>query len=385
MNELELLFLVLAVVYLWECICWLRRGTVAFLDFWGRSCRPAHPAALMGNQAGGIILANPLPPLGCILTSSQLPLSISPDGVFSYVAQCINPGWRPAQTGKYFPFDAVQKVEAAGKQVRVNGELLVKTGSVFLARHLAEQLRLLTKLPVERRGPAIREILQESLNAQKVGQRLKQFRSRSARLRQLTNILFAYLFLITPACVWYFGFKRSWIELLAGLLILTGTTAVVFARAHKGLYPEAREERFTHWFMILFSPATAIRAQDALSRHLLEAFHPLTVAQATLGKDGFRQFARNVLAELRHPCLPLCPTQEPAPQSAERYARIALLEIVEQFLEQKGVDLKKLMQPPAPVDETCRSFCPRCGTQFTASEGACADCGGMSLIAFSRS
>ncbi len=384
MNELELLFLVLAVVYLWECVCWLRRGTVAFLDCWGRSWHPAHPAALMGNQAGGIILANPLPPLGCILTSSQLPLSISPQGVFSYVAQCINPGWRAAQTGKYFSFEAVQKIEASGKQVRVNGELLVKTGSTFLARHLAEQLRLLAKLPVGRRGPAIREMLRESLNAQKVEERLKEFRNRSRWLRKLTNALFVYLFLITPACVLYFGFKRSWIELLAGLLMLTGATALVFARAHKALYPDAREERFTHWFMILFSPATAIRAHDALSRHLLEAFHPLTVAQATLGRDRFCQFARRVLVELRHPCLPLCPTLEPGPQTAEQYARIALLETVEQFLEQKDVDLKELMRPPAPVDETCRSFCPRCGTQFTASEGACADCGGLSLIAFSR-
>lgn len=384
MNELELLFLVLAVVYLWECVFWLRRGTVAFLNFWARSWHPAHPAALMGNQTGGIILANPLPPLGCILTSAQLPLSISPEGVFSYVAQCINPGWRPAQTGKYFPFEAVQKIEASGKQVRVNGELLVKTGSTFSARHLAEQLRILSKLKFERRGPAIREMLRGSLDARKAEERLKEFRSRSARLRQLTNILFVYLFLITPACVWYLGFKRSWIELLAGLLMLTGATALVFARAHKALHPEAREERFTHWFMILFSPATAIRAQDALSRHLLEEFHPLTVAQVTLGRDRFSQFARKVLVELRHPCLPLCPTQEPGPQAAEQYARIALLETMEQFLEQKGIDLKELMRPPAPVDETCRSFCPRCGTQFTASEGACADCGGLSLTAFSR-
>src|SRR5581483_4519727 len=220
MNELELLFLVLAVVYIWECVCWLRRGTVAFLDRWGRSWHPAHPAALLGNQAGGVILANPLPPLGCLLTSAQLPLSISPEGFFSYVAQCINPGLRPAQTGKYFRFDTVQKIEASGKQVRVNGELLLKTGSPMLARNLAEQLRRLSQLPVDRRGAAIREMLRESLNAQKAGKRLQEFRSRATRLRQVTNGLFGYLFLIAPSCLWYFGLKRCWIELVAGLLML---------------------------------------------------------------------------------------------------------------------------------------------------------------------
>lgn len=382
MNELELLFLVLAVVYFWECICWLRRGTVAFLNRWGRPWQAAHPAALMGNQTGGVILANPLPPLGCLLTSAQLPWSLSPEGVFSYVAQCINPGWRPPQPGKYFRFDAVQKIEASGKQVRVNGELVLKTGSPLLARHLAEQLRQLAKLPADRRGAAIMEILRESLNTQKAGQRLQEFRGRVTWLQRLTNFLFAYLFLIAPLCLWHFGLKRCWIELLVALLMLTGTTALLFARAHKALYPDATEERFTHWFMILLSPATAIRAQDALSRPLLETFHPLAVAQTTLEPVQFRQFARRVLLELRHPCLPLCPTEEPGPQTTERHARVNLLEAVEKFLKQQAVDLAELVHPPTPVDETCRAFCPRCETQFTSNKSTCADCGGLALITF---
>src|SRR5258708_17002378 len=152
MSDLEVLFLVLGLVYLWECVYWFRRGTVAFITGWGDHWRLMHPAALMGNQAGGIVPANPLPPLGTLLAGSQSPLSISPEGVFSYVAQSINPGWRPIQAGKYFRFDAMQTIEASGKQVRINGQLLIKTGSPFLARHLANQVRRLGKLPLDRRA-----------------------------------------------------------------------------------------------------------------------------------------------------------------------------------------------------------------------------------------
>src|ERR1700686_1257965 len=108
MSDLEVLFLVLGVVYLWECFYWFRRGTVAFITGWGHRWRVMNPAALMGNQSGGIVAVNPLPPLGTLLAGSQSPLSISPEGVYSYVAQCISPGWRPPQVGKYFRFETIK-------------------------------------------------------------------------------------------------------------------------------------------------------------------------------------------------------------------------------------------------------------------------------------
>ena len=36
MTDLELLFLVLAVVYGWECACWTPRGSVGFVTWRGR-------------------------------------------------------------------------------------------------------------------------------------------------------------------------------------------------------------------------------------------------------------------------------------------------------------------------------------------------------------
>ena len=62
MSELQLMVLVVAVIYLWECGVWLRRGAVAFrMDARGR-WRLHHPATALGNPAGGLVLAPPLPP-----------------------------------------------------------------------------------------------------------------------------------------------------------------------------------------------------------------------------------------------------------------------------------------------------------------------------------
>src|SRR3954447_2009772 len=104
MTDLQLLFVVLAVIYFWECACWLPRGSVAFLTWFGRRWRQAHPAGLLGNQRGGFVIAPPLPPLGSLLVANQFPLSLSPDGVLAYVAPTVNPGGRPPQSGAFIAF-----------------------------------------------------------------------------------------------------------------------------------------------------------------------------------------------------------------------------------------------------------------------------------------
>jgi hypothetical protein len=57
---------------------------------------------------------------------------------------------------------------------------------------------------------------------------------------------------------------------------------------------------------------------------------------------------------------------------------------MEQFLKQNGIQPEELCRPPAPTDESCRAFCPRCGAQFTTAKGNCADCGGLALVAFAK-
>jgi hypothetical protein len=383
MSDLELLFLVLAVVYGWECACWVRRGSVALRTWFGRRWRLAHPGELLGNQRGGFVFAPPLPPLGTVLTGNQYPLSLSAEAALAYVAPNINPGWRPAQTGKLVRLDDIRDVRVRGRAVVVNGEVLLKAASPGYAAHLAGHLRRVSKLAPAKRESALEDILKESLDAKAIQQRWQEFHPQAAKVRLVTNVLFGYLFMLAPIVIWHLGFRLCWLPLLVGLLGLTVTTTILFHRAHKALYPEAEDDRFTHSFIILLSPATTIRAQDVLSRPLLEAFHPLALAKVFCPEQEFRAFARAVLRDIRFPALPLCPREEPAAQAAERHARAALQRAVEAFLKQCGLKSEELSQPPTPTDATCRAYCPRCLAQFTAAAGACADCGGMALVAFS--
>ncbi len=384
MNDVQLLFVVLGVLYLWECACWLRRGSVAFVTWLGRDWRAVHPGTLAGNPNGGFILAAPLPPLGSVFIANQLPLSLSPDGVLAFVATNVNPGFRPAQSGCFARWEKLGAVRVRGKKLLVNGELFLVAATSGLARHLKAELQRLAKLAPAARETAMVEMLRRTLDLRAIESRQQEYQSRSRAVRRLSNALFVYLLVIVPGLIWYFGFCLTWLGLLLGLLTLTIATATCFYRAHRALYPNAGDERFTLTLTIALAPSSTLRAHDALSRPLLENFHPLAVAKQPLPDTEFRMFARRVLLDLRHPARPWGISQQPEVVATEAYSRRALLSATEDFLNQNGLAPDELGLAPSPADDSCRSFCPRCDVQFTTLSGECADCGGLAVVAFQR-
>ncbi|HEX5221363.1 MAG TPA: hypothetical protein VFZ59_17495 [Verrucomicrobiae bacterium] len=384
MSDVQLLFVVLAILYAWECLCWLRRGGVAFSSWLGRKWVARHPAALAGNQNGGFVFAAPMPPLGTLFVAHQLPLSFSPDGVLAFVAANVNSGWRPAQSGRFVPWSDVREARARGKKLLINGELLLHVATPGLARYLVSKIKRIAALRPDERVRAIQDLVQASLDVKAIEARRTDWHKQARPICWLANLLVVFSFGIVPALVWTLGFALTWLWLLLGLLGLALTTATWFARAHRGLYPDARDERFTHTLTIALAPTSAMRAHDTLSRPLLETFHPLAVASVLLEARAFNEFARRLLIDLRHPALPLCPNEQPAALAAENFFRQTSLVSTETFLVRQGIEPAALCRPPVLSDESSRAYCPRCETQFTSVDGRCTDCGGLALVAFEK-
>ena len=259
MSDLELLFIVIAFVYAFECVCWIPRGSVVFRTWFGKRWRPVHPSAILGNQHGGFVFAPPLPPLGTFLVATQIPLSISPEAVLAFVSPSINPGSRPPQTGRLLRWEEIRSAEAKGKKLVVNGDLLVKTASSIFASDLAGLLRAMAKPSVAQdRRHALENL--PALEAKSLKQRWEEFEKRTVTLGLISNLLFVFLFALAPIVTWRLGLSLSWPLLLLVLLGLTCTAATLFWRTHKFFYPSAADERFTQTLIVLLSPATAIRA-----------------------------------------------------------------------------------------------------------------------------
>ncbi len=377
MSDLEFLFILLGAFYLWESAGWVRRGGVAFVRGWGKSFRVA---PLLGNLRGGFAIALPLPPMGAVTVASQLPVSLSADGALAYVATVVNPGGRHAQTGRFIRWEDIQNVAAKGKSIRVNGAQFVQAQSTYHARWLAGQLRSLAKLEPEKRAAAIASLIQNLFDADALKKRCDDFASRAKPVRLLSNVLFVFVFIIAPLVVWRLGIVATWQALVAGLFTLTGITMILFHRAHLALHPDAGDERFSQCLMVLLYSPAAMRASDALSRPLLENFHPLTVASVLCDGKNFHALARQLLRDLRFPALPLATDDQPQLAAIEKTTRALTLAAAEALVKKSGINPDDLMRAPQPLDATCRACCPRCHAQFTAVEATCSDCGGMPSV-----
>jgi len=382
MTDLELLFLVLGIVYVCECAWWAKRGSVGFRTWLGLRWRVAQPGRLLGNQSGGVVFAHPLPPLGTLLVGNPWPLSVSTEAVLSYVPPGIESAGRGSHASDFVLFEQVQRIEAKGKKVQVNGQFLLKAASPTFALHIADTLQTLRQARVSERRQAIEKLIEGTYDTKAIKERWAQLQKETAGPRFMANLLFAYLFMAAPSLIWYVGLSACWIWLALALVVCTSIIAVLFHRAHKHLYPRAEDERFTNFLIVLLSPASAIRACDLISRPLLERFHPVAIAQAFCTENTFLRLAEGFLRELRYPAMPLCPRPEPAVQTTERYACELSLVVLEKFLRRNSVEPETLLRVPLPSDPTCRSFCPRCQAQFTSTTGVCQDCGGIELVAF---
>src|SRR5436853_594007 len=91
----------------------------------------------------------------------------------------------------------------------------------------------------------------------------------------------------------------------------------------------ATEERFNLFIILLLAPASAIRASDALSRPLLEEFHPLAVARVLSKADDFHELAAQSLRELTYPDFALVPPGDCAPARYAQESQRLLLGIME--------------------------------------------------------
>ncbi len=382
MGDLESLLVVLAAIYLAECIVWVRRGSVVFINWWGLPNTPwrlHHPGSTLGNQHGAVLFANPLPPLGAVCFGQQPLASLSPQGVLAWSDACLNPTWRPVNSGRFISFAGLKSIERDGRKVLVDGELFLKTVSPFVARRLVRTLRELKAAPEQNRAALIEEALERSLGEKAIRDRLEEFQKRARVLRLVANSLFCFLYILAPLLVWRWGFYATIWPLAAGFLGHTVSLAILFRRAHEHLYPGAHEECFTPFLTMLLAPPSDIRATDELSRQVFDDNHALAVAKVLLSQHPFHSFARRVFLDLHHPMFPPCPSGDPAAVQTEQEFRERLRAVVERFLERCGVDVAKLVRPLPPTEPSHRAFCARCDAQFINREGTCADCGGRPL------
>lgn len=381
MSDFQVLMIIMVAAYGIECLVWVPRRAVVFRKSWSRDAAILDANALPGTGRTGVALGFPLPPFGPTLVTSWPPISLSPEGACSFVAAAFNPGSGPDQEIRHLRFDAIDRVEATGRDVRVNGRAFVTAVSAGQARHVAGTLDRVRGLPRAARADAIVAAIRSSLDGDTAVLQWGALRARSRHLVIAATTLFAFLFGAAPMVIWQRGLIGSWMPILSLALLLVTWVIALFVRAHRVLVPGGAFDRRGHVLAMVLAPLDAIRAPDLLARDLFCTWHPVAVATATCGAIQGRAFAAAVRRDLRHPLPPADRIPDPEAHACARWFREQTAAEIDRLLTKAGAGLAAETRP-AKDDDRCRTYCPRCLAQFVVAVGTCRDCGDLDLVAF---
>ena len=376
MTEGQTLLLILILVYLSDCLIWVKRESVVFVSPWGGRWRLTVPPSWLGNSNGGILFLNPATP-GRMFLSHLLPISISPSGICAYNLQTLPSEARsPTQTGQFLPFGKVNTAATEGVYLLVNNEKFAKCATPGQAKMLAGLIRELVKASAPKRERIVRAWMQKQFAIDDAAARLKEGKAMIEPVQELSLILLLFLFVFTPTVASIFGLMPLIIPVAVVMVILAVVTGIMFYRAHKQLFPAEGSERFENLVKMILCPPVSIRAADVLSRNLLADYSPVVLANL-LAASGEQQFVRAFVLDLRHPL-----KHEISDKTAEETMRWAVD-------EQLNICLKQHLKPedleaPAVREKDSISYCPRCRCQYVVSETDCPDCPGVALVAFAE-
>jgi len=350
MTEVASLFLIVVLVYLLQCICWVPPRAIIFaLGFRGRGNR-RKPGFIWNALDTAGLLANPLPPLTPLVVQQWPAFELTPDSIKF-----------PGKTGELvvISWEKLEVSHSEGK-LSCNGSLVFK-GSEAQVQQYTQLLDQLRRARRGQREQIIQTWLRKMAGGQTPTRRLLVFAKRSRWLRVFSNFQFFFLFVLAPLAFREFGTRVFWRVILI-LVVISIAIALEFWSVHKELFPRARDTRFKAGLVVLLSPMAAIRASDVVARDLLSGYHPVAAAGAVLSEEEFRRFAAEQLR--------LCRFGDYLDKQFQR----ALTNAVEGAIAQRGIVATELLLPPE-AESGCVVYCPRCLAQYTKTREACSDCG----------
>lgn len=379
-GEGPTLLFILVLLYLSECVIWVKRESVAFVSAWGGRWRLAVPSSWMGNASGGLLFLNPLPPGGRVFLSHLSPISISSSGICAFNIQTLPSEARsPYQSGQFLSFNKIKDSGSDGPYLVINKEKFTKCATTKQAHALANLIGAIAKASASKRENLARMWVVKQFAADDAAALLKESLELIKPIQELGVILFLFLFVFTPSLAFSFGLSPLIIPVATVMVVLAVLIAIMFHRAHRKLYPAESSERLESLVKMILCPPVSIRAADILTRNLLAQYSPIVLASVLPG-SGEQQFVRSVILDLKHP-LRHEVSESDAQQTILWTAREQLNVCLDHIKKGRYLKPEELLAP-TQREENSISYCPRCRCQFVVGEGECPDCPGVELVEF---
>lgn len=379
MIEFWILLAVFLILYIAECLVWVRAGTVGF-RLW------SNPARALGmvtkphiSPRATVAFVFPFVFSNEIIVSSSISILLSPEGI------ALDPMFiSGAVRDEFWAFDDIRHIATDERKIIINQKFFFISSSESEAVATVEFLRRLKNKPPSERRAQIEKEIARRLNPKLADARLKEFLDRTCTVSLSSLALLIFVFILSPIAVRLFGLGATWRYLLAFLISNVLLIIWDFYRANRELFGPERTIPWSDVFTILLSPPAALRATKYLAKNFAYEHHPLALAAARCSTEDFRALASITLRELLYSADSgdgNKASDDPAANVREWF-RSAFRTAVAKVVKERGQNPDDLIAAPPRESSNVQSYCPRCLSQFLILEGVCVDCNRISLRRF---
>jgi len=356
---LEVLFPYLALLYVFDCITYIKAHHLLLTAFFGNK---------FGLKRSGLHFAGLLPTSQTIV-SHDLPIFYTPDGIYIVFDKSYSEsGIYKAEDFNLLTFQDIEVIEAEGKNIKINNKHTIKTPSSLSARLTAKFVNEIKILKPQDRIEKIKAYLSDSFDLEEI----KKIKTSNSKSFSVLNILSSYLsvlvFLILPM-VLYLNLSKyiNLHALISCILLFYFLLLIVAFLTHKKLHPSDKELRAYTLVSIIFSPVNAIHALSYLTKDLYFRFNYLAIAAYFMPRDSFKELVRREIFLIDYYENEINrPDWQIFWELKKTY--------VQGLLDKCEIPLTEILSTPEKQDQTAILYCPFCMTEYRQKRDYCIDC-----------
>jgi hypothetical protein len=366
-SDLAELYVVLAIIYWFECAAFVPRRALGVAQRFGRwgARRVFAPGA---GWARGFVFGELWPPLSPALVAEPLPLVAGPDGL-------------RVDDGAFVPWEEAERIAAEATHLVVNGQraLLATRRAAHAAAEAFDGLSAQARPERERR---LRRWLDARFDDDAIEARLPALWRETLPPRIAANVLWVTVFAGLPVLLW--TPLATWFVVVGAVAVAAWiAAAVLFERAVRRSSWFSRELRpdVGKRIAAVASPLATMRASDHFARELAGDLDPLAVAAPLVSAAQLSALGRARLVDLKWRRA----DDAPAGGAADLdWWRREVGKRVERVLRARGVDPDALLAEPRRDGADVVAWCPSCLAQYREMPTACANagCEGIDVRAF---
>lgn len=366
----ELLPLV-AVIYLFDCLTWMRAPGVVFVQRSGGGWR-------LRRQGFRLL---PLLPWLRAYSAVELPYLMDGSGLWIARHRDLVPG-RFYERSNFvrLSWEQLATVRLEHRYLHLEGATIRFPSPAHAAAH-ALRLETLRRLGGTKREVAVAEEEARALRLGSVSELDTRIRNFRRPLDLLCTILFLTAFVAVPVSVVIPVLSPAlpWLLLLAvAQLLLVGTLVVRTAWRLEG----AGMRTDGILLPLVLSPPSLMRASIELSEHLLQGVEAATVGVALLDRsEGAAVLRRELHAARYAAATDIVASEEeavPSDDVAWRRSWERRAHLLERLAGQASLAVEEIRRPPA-LEAGAAAYCPQCKGTF-AAEQSCPTCSMPALV-----